>query len=90
MPAIPPYTIEPIWQRFAALVTEREVYHPLGCHRPRILDRVVFEKLVQVKALICGKRFKMLKVLTRAWISLPSILIPLSACVLCASSQGKS
>jgi hypothetical protein len=22
--------------------------HPLGCHHPRISDRVVFEKLVQV------------------------------------------
>ena len=26
--------------------------HPLGCHRPRIPERVVFEKLVQV--LLCG------------------------------------
>ena len=46
MPALPPYLIEPIWQQFAALLPEREVNHPLGCHRPRIPDRVVFEKLV--------------------------------------------
>ncbi len=46
MPALPPYLIEPIWQQFAALLPAREVHHPLGCHRPRIPDRVVFEKLV--------------------------------------------
>ena len=48
MPALPPHIIEPIWQQFAALLPEREVDHPLGCHRPRIPDRVVFEKLIQV------------------------------------------
>ena len=54
MPAIPPYLIEPIWQQFAALLPEREVDHPLGCHRPRIPDRVVFEKLVQVLVFGCA------------------------------------
>jgi hypothetical protein len=44
--ALPPYIFEPIWQQFSALLPEREVDHPLGCHRPRIPDRVVFEKLV--------------------------------------------
>ena len=34
MPAIPPYLIEPIWQQFRALLPERKVDHPLGCHRP--------------------------------------------------------
>ena len=48
MPALATYLIEPIWQQFSALLSEREVDHPLGCHRPRIPDRVVFEKLVQV------------------------------------------
>jgi hypothetical protein len=48
VPALPPYIIEPVWQQFAALLPERKVNHPLGCHRPRIPDRVVFEKLVQV------------------------------------------
>ncbi len=28
--------------------------HPLGCHRPRIPDRVVFEKLVQVLVFSCA------------------------------------
>ena len=54
MPALPPYIIEPIWQQFAALLPEREVDHPLGCHRPRIPDRVVFEKLVQVLVFGCA------------------------------------
>ena len=54
MPALPPYIIEPIWQQFAALLPEREVDHPLGCHRPRIPDRVVFEKLIQVLVFGCA------------------------------------
>jgi transposase len=54
VPALPPYIIEPIWQQFSALLPEREVDHPLGCHRPRIPDRVVFEKLVQVLVFGCA------------------------------------
>jgi transposase len=56
VPALPPYIIEPIWQQFAALLPEREVNHPLGCHRSRIPDRVVFEKLVQVLVFGCAYR----------------------------------
>jgi hypothetical protein len=41
MPALPPYITEPIWEQFCALLPEREVDHPLGCHRPRIPDRTV-------------------------------------------------
>lgn len=33
---------------------EREVNHPLGCHRRRIPDRVVFEKLVEVLVFGCA------------------------------------
>jgi transposase len=54
MPALPPYIIEPIWQQFLALLPSREVDHPLGCHRPRIPDQVVFEKLVQVLVFGCA------------------------------------
>ena len=54
MPALPPYLIEPIWQQFSALIPERRTSHPLGCHRPRIPDRVIFEKLVQVLVFGCG------------------------------------
>jgi transposase len=54
VPALPPYLIEPIWQQFSALLPEREVDHPLGCHRSRIPNRVVFEKLVQVLVFGCA------------------------------------
>src|SRR5215212_3936327 len=54
MPAVPPYIIEPIWQQFSVLLPNRNVDHPLGCHRPRIPDRVVFEKLVQVLVFGCA------------------------------------
>ncbi len=56
MPALPPYIIEPIWEQFTALLPEREVDHPLGCHRSRIPDRVVFEKLVQILVFGCAYR----------------------------------
>ena len=56
MPAIPPYIIEPIWEQFSALLPEREVHHPLGCHRSRIPERVVFNKLVQVLVFGCAYR----------------------------------
>ena len=54
MPALPTYLIEPIWQQFSALLPERKTDHPLGCHRSRIPDRVVFEKLVQVLVFGCA------------------------------------
>jgi transposase len=54
MPAVPPYIIEPIWEQFEALLPERRIDHPLGCHRPRIPDRVVFEKLVAVLVFGCA------------------------------------
>ena len=52
--SVPPYIIEPIWQQFFALLPSRQTKHPLGCHRPRIPDRVVFEKLVQVLVFGCA------------------------------------
>ena len=54
MPALRPYLIEPIWQQFRALLPERETNHPLGCHRRRISDRIVFEKLVQIVVFGCA------------------------------------
>lgn len=54
MPAIRAYIIEPIWEQFVALLPERKVEHPLGCHKPRIPDRTVFEKLVQVLLFGCA------------------------------------
>ena len=54
MPAIPSCIIDPIWDLFAELLPEKEVEHPLGCHNPRIPDRVVFDKLVQVLVFGCA------------------------------------
>jgi transposase len=54
VPALQPYIIEPIWQQFRVLLPERKTNHPLGCHRPRIPDRVVFEKLIQVLVFGCA------------------------------------
>ena len=54
MPALPPYLIEPIWEQLVVLLPKRQRNHPLGCHRPRIPDRIVFEKLVQVLVFGCA------------------------------------
>lgn len=54
MPALPPYITEPIFEQFCDLLPERTTNHPLGCHRRRISDRVVFEKLVQVLVFGCA------------------------------------
>ena len=54
MPALPRYLIEPIWQQLSAVLPERETSHPLGRHRPRVPDRVVFEKPVQVLVFGCA------------------------------------
>ncbi len=51
MPAVSSSIIEPIWDQFVAVLPPHVDTHPLGCHRPRILDRVVFDKLVQVLVL---------------------------------------
>jgi transposase len=44
----------PIWQQFPALLPTRWADHPLGCHRYRIPDRTIFEKLVQVLVFGCA------------------------------------
>jgi transposase len=54
VPALPPYLIEPIWEQFRALLPDRKTNHPLGCHRSRIPERVVFEKLVEVLVFGCA------------------------------------
>jgi hypothetical protein len=54
VPALPSWLIEPVWDQFAALLPERRDTHPLGCHRPRIPDRVVFDKLIQVLVFGCA------------------------------------
>jgi transposase len=54
VPAIQSYFTEPIWEQFSALLPTRKVDHPLGCHRSRIPDRIVFDKLVQVLVFGCA------------------------------------
>jgi transposase len=56
VPALPSSILEPLWVQVAALLPTRQVRHPLGCHRPRIPDRVVFDKLIQVLVFGCGYR----------------------------------
>jgi hypothetical protein len=51
VPVLPSWLTEPLWNQFIALLPERPAYaptHPLGCHRPRISDRVVFDKMLQL------------------------------------------
>lgn len=57
MPAVPASFIEPLWVQFSALLPERGRFdpaHPLGTHRVRISDRIVFDKLVQLLVFGCS------------------------------------
>jgi transposase len=54
VPAVPSFLIEPIWAQFEHLIPVVVDTHPLGCHRRRIADRIVFDKLVQVLVLGCS------------------------------------
>jgi transposase len=56
VPALPWSMLEPLWVQVSALLPTREDTHPLGCHRPRVPDRVVFDKLIQVLVFGCGYR----------------------------------
>jgi transposase len=56
VPALPLSVLEPLWVQFVAVLPTRQVHHPLGCHRPRIPDRVVFDKLIQILVFGCGYR----------------------------------
>jgi transposase len=54
--ALPSAVLEPLLVQVAALLPDRQVHHLLGCHRPRIPDRLVFDKLIQVLVFGCGYR----------------------------------
>jgi hypothetical protein len=59
VPAVPACLLEPVGVQFAALLPERPAVapaHPLGCHRPRIPDRVVFEHVIA--ALVHGSGYE--------------------------------
>lgn len=51
MPAVPLFIMDPLWSQFEALIPPMIDNHPLGCHRPRVADRVIFDKLIQVLVL---------------------------------------
>jgi transposase len=54
VPAVPSCILDPIWQQIQPLLPKPDDRHPLGCHRPRIDDRLVFDKLVQVLVFGCA------------------------------------
>ncbi|AXE82244.1 IS5 family transposase [Streptomyces atratus] len=57
MPALPSWLIEPLWDQFAVLLPARPEYqpdHPLGCHRRRISDRIIFDKMLQLLRFGCS------------------------------------
>ena len=56
MPAVPSCFLDPLWVQFSALLPPRQVSHLLGCHRPRVPDRVVFDKLIQMLRFGCSYR----------------------------------
>lgn len=59
MPALQSWLTDPLWDQFAALLPDRPAYaatHPLGCHRRRISDRIIFDKIIQVLVFGCGYR----------------------------------
>ncbi len=62
MAVVPVCLSEPLWDRFSALLPARPRFsptHPLGCHRERIADRVVFEHVIA--ALVHGSGYERLE-----------------------------
>ncbi len=59
MPVLPVCLLEPLWVQFSALLPERPLVspsHPLGCHRRRIADRIIFEHVIA--ALVHGSGYE--------------------------------
>ncbi|MGW7674332.1 transposase, partial [Streptomyces sp. NPDC054775] len=57
MPELPSWLTEPLWGQFVALLPEKPEFHPghrLGCHRRRISDRVIFDKMLQLLRFGCS------------------------------------
>jgi hypothetical protein len=44
VPALSQYIIEPIWEQFRARLPKTKADHPLVCHKPRIPNRILFER----------------------------------------------
>lgn len=61
MPPLPSCLLEPVWSQSVALLPDRPAFdptHPLGCHRRRVPDRLVFEHVVA--ALVHGSGYERL------------------------------
>jgi transposase len=59
LPALSVSLLEPIWALFSVLLPDRPPLsptHPLGCHRRRIPDRIVFENIIA--ALVHGSGYE--------------------------------
>jgi transposase len=59
MPVLPASLFEPLWVQFSALLPEHPRVaptHPLGCHRERVSDRLVFEHVIA--ALVHGSGYE--------------------------------
>jgi transposase len=59
VPLVPVCLLEPLWTQFAALLPARPTVspsHPLGCHRRRVPERVVFEHVLA--ALVHGSGYE--------------------------------
>jgi transposase len=59
VPVLPVCLVAPLWEQFAALLPPRPVVapsHPLGCHRRRIPERVVFDHVLA--ALVHGSGYE--------------------------------
>lgn len=66
MPALPVSVFDPVWEQFSVLLPARLTVvptHPLGRHRARIPDRVVFERVVAVLVHDSGYE----RIVTRGW-----------------------
>ncbi|MGV4926522.1 IS5 family transposase [Streptomyces sp. BHT-5-2] len=59
MPVLPSSLFEPVWEQFSALPPKRPEFdpaHPLGCHRRRVPDKIVFRLVVE--ALVHGSGYE--------------------------------
>jgi hypothetical protein len=56
VPALPSCILDPLREQFLAELPDHVDDHPLGCHRPRIDDAVVFDHLVE--ALVFGAGYE--------------------------------
>jgi hypothetical protein len=59
VPVLPVCLSEPLWVQFAALLPDQPAFqpsHPLGCHRRRVPDRVVFDHVLA--ALVHGSGYE--------------------------------